>query len=240
MSEPEEDYEALGLIAHSYDALFAIRKKIRKIQDITIPLRNGITNAQIGTAMGVFLIQCITLGLFINPLFAIFGATPHWFFIVLWIIGAPILAAQKIVKQMPAGKTIPGTLKSISRYFLDDPIHRRGMPIDTPAQPYDLSVPHFQREWTPFEEQVQNEPWEADITDTFTEGRMQKARSFFADQPETDFQQWWDGKAEEHLKQEYEALNVRKEEDQHEIGARRGPLATVIVEEDQPGQGAGK
>ena len=69
----EEDLEALGLIGHSYDSLFSIRKRIRKINDLVIPFRQGLTTAQIGTGFGVFVLQIISFGMIVVPFIGLFG-----------------------------------------------------------------------------------------------------------------------------------------------------------------------
>lgn len=226
----EEDLEALGLIGHSYDSLFSIRKRIRKINDLTIPFRQGLTANQIGTGLGVFVLQVITFGMIIVPLVGIFGGRPPWQFTMLWLLAPPILAAQNIVKPMPYGKSISGAVQSLLRYLLDDPIHRRGLPIATPKQPYEVSVVHYLREWVGFEPYVGDEPWEAPISDRATEGRFSFCNRSLGDE-EIDFQKWWDDKAVQHLDQEQEALNTTQKHSDDEIGVRRG-RATSVLEPD--------
>lgn len=235
----EEDLEALGLIGHSYDTLFSIRKRIRKINDLVIPFRQGLTTSQIGTGLGVFILQVITFGMLIVPFLGLFGAQSPWQFTVLWLLGPPILAAQNIVKPMPYGKSIPGTVQSLMRYLLDDPIHRRGLPIATPRQPYDQTLAHYQREWVAFEQFVADEPWEVPISDRVTEERFSFCNRSLGDE-EIDFQQWWDGKAVAHLEAERDAKNTRQEDSDAEVGARRGRATTVLMPDDFKDTGAGR
>lgn len=232
----EEDLEAMGLIGHSYDSLFSIRKRIRKINDLVIPFRQGVTASQIGTGLGVFVFQVITFGMLVVPLFGLFGVRPPWQLTILWIFGPPIFAAQNIVKPMPFGKSIPGTIQSFLRYFLDDPIHRRGLPIPTPKQPYDETVVHYQREWVGFEEFVGHEPWEAPISDRATEERISFCNRSLGEE-EIDFQKWWDDKAIQHLEEEQDTKDVKQEDSDAEIGARRGRAATVLTPGDLTGAG---
>lgn len=234
----EEDLEAMGLIAHSYDALFSIRKRIRKVSDLEIPLRNGLTMAQIGTGILVLFLQVIIFGVFIVPLFGIFGASPPWQLTALWVLGPPILAGQNIIKPMPHGKSIPGTVQSMIRFWLDDPLHRRGLPVPTPKQPHGETLVHYQREWVAFAEYVQDEPWEAPISDRSTEARISFCNATLDEQ--IDFQKWWDNKAATHLEAAQEASAVTKEEDDAEIGARRGVAANVIGPDDFPTRGGGR
>lgn len=231
----EEDLEAMGLIGHSYDSLFSVRKRIRKINDLTIPFRQGLTTSQLGTGAGVFVLQIITFGMIVVPLIGLFGERPPWQLTIIWLFGPPVLAAQNIVKPMPYGKSIPGTVQSVVRYYLDDPIHRRGLPIATPKQPYDQNVVHYQREWVGFEEYVGDEPWEAPISDQSTEKRFSFCNNTFGDE-EIDFQKWWDDKATKHLEAELEAKNIKQEHSESEIGARRG-RATSVIEPDDFGAG---
>lgn len=234
-----EDLEAMGLIGHSYDTLFSIRKRIRKINDLVIPFRQGLTTSQIGTGVGVFILQVITFGMLVVPFLGLFGAQSPWQFTVLWLLGPPILAAQNIVKPMPYGKSIPGTVQSLMRYLLDDPIHRRGLPIATPRQPYDQTLAHYQREWVAFEQYVADEPWEVPISDRVTEERFSFCNRSLGDE-EIDFQQWWDGKAVEHLEAERDAKNTRQEDSDAEVGARRGRATTVLMPDDFEDTGAGR
>lgn len=235
----EEDLEALGLIGHSYDSLFSIRKRIRKINDLVIPFRQGLTTNQIGTGLGVFVLQIITYGMLVVPLFGLFGARPPWQLLVLWLFAPPVFAAQNIVKPMPYGKSIPGTVQSMMRYFLDDPIHRRGLPIATPAQPYDETLVHYQREWVAFEQYVADEPWEAPISDRVTEERISFCNRSLGDE-EIDFQKWWDGKAVQHLEAERDARNTKQEKSDAEVGARRGRATTVLMPDDIRPPGSGR
>lgn len=233
----EEDLEAMGLIGHSYDSLFSIRKRIRKINDLVIPFRQGLTTSQIGTGIGVFVLQVITLGIIINPLFGVFGANVPWQLTVLWLFGPPILAAQNIVKPMPHGKSIPGTVQSIMRFFLDDPIHRRGHPVAKAQQPRDISVAHYQREWVMFEQFSDDDPTEAPVSDRVTEERFSFCN--LGDE-EIDFQQWWDDKAGTHLDKEREASNSKQQDSDDEIGARRGAATSVMEPDAFTETGAGR
>lgn len=235
----EEDLDALGLIGHSYDSLFSIRKRIRKINDLVIPFRQGLTTSQLGTGVGVFVLQIITFGMFVVPLLGLFGASAPWQLTVIWLFGPPVLAAQNIVKPMPYGKSIPGTVQSIIRYYLDDPVHRRGLPIATPKQPYGTTLVHYQREWVGFEEFVGEEPWEEPISDRSTEERISFCNRAFT-QEEIDFQKWWDDKAIKHLEIEREAKDVRRDDTDEEIGARRGRATTVLEPDDFKNFGSGR
>lgn len=240
-SKAAEDLENLGLIGHSYDSLFSIRKRIRKVSDIVIPLRAGLTYSQIGIAVLVLVVQLVTYRMLVIPVFAIFdGARPPWQLLVIWVVGPTILAAQNIIKPFPYGKSIPGTVASLVRYWLDDPVHRRGMPIRTPKQPYDVEVVHFQREWVPFEEYVDDEPWEEAVSDRVTEEHISFCNRTLEEGAVIDLQEWWDAKAAEHLEQERLASVATQEEDAEEIGARRGQATRVIVPDAPVNREAGR
>lgn len=236
----EEDLEDLGLIGHSYDTLFSIRKRIRKINDLVIPFRKGLTHSQIGTGLAVFVIQIITFGMLVVPFIGLFGgANAPWQLTATWILVPPVLAAQNIVKPMPHGKSIPGTVQSLLRFLLDDPIHRRGLPIATPKQPYREKVVHYQREWVAFEEYVEQDPWEAPISDRVTEERFSFCNHSLGDE-EIDFQKWWDDKAAENLERERTASNAKQKDSDDEIGARRGAAISVLEPDDFTDTGAGR
>lgn len=227
----DEDYEALGLIGHSYDSLFSIRKRIRKINDLVIPFRGGLTTTQIGTGVGVFFLQVLTLGLVVNPLFNLFGGSVPGVFTLAWLFVPPILAGQNIVKPMPYGKSIPGTVQSIIRGVLDDRVHRRGLPVATPRQPHASKIVHYMREWVMFEQYAEGDPLEAPITDRATEARIRLDNRILQDRESVDLQSWWDSKAADHLNKEIEASNTIKQDSDDEIGARRGAAKSVIEPE---------
>ena len=232
-NESGEDLEAMGLIGHSYDNLFSIRKRIRKINDIQIPLRSGLTTTQIGIGLLAFIFQVITLGLFVIPIFNFFTDGPPWHFVVLWVFGPPVLAAQNIVKPMPFGKSIPGTVTSLLRSVLDDRTHRRGMPIPPKRQPEDLAVAHYQREWVMFEDHLDEEDeGEKPISDLSTERRFEYFNRSSKSEEPLDFQKWWDDKAGTHLKELEEQRQRVEDTDREEIGSRRGRSAGVIIPEE--------
>lgn len=235
----DEDLDAMGLIGHSYDSFFSIRKRIRRINDLTIPFRQGLTNSQIGTALAVFIFQIVTYGVIIVPLVGLVADNPPWQLMVTWLFVPPVLAAQNIVKPMPYGKSIPGTIQSILRFFLDDPIHRRGLPIATPRQPYKEKVVHYQREWEAFDEYVEDTPANAAISDRVTEERFAADNGLFGGE-EIDFQTWWDDKAAENLERERLASLQKKKDSDDEVGARRGPATSVLEPDDFTNTRAGR
>jgi hypothetical protein len=141
-----EDLEAEGLIAYSYTNFFKIKKRMRRIQDIVIPLREGISVEQFLTFFGALAVMGTLYGLFVAPLVAIFGIDLGWQFLLFWYLLPAVLASQRISKPMPHSKTISGALSSWVRNKLDDPVHRRGTPLA--KRPRTGKVMHFQREFT--------------------------------------------------------------------------------------------
>lgn len=141
-----EDLEAEGLIAYSYTNFFKIRKRMRRIQDIVIPLRDGISVEQFMTFFGALAVMGVLYALFVAPIVGIFHAELGWQFFLFWYLLPAVLASQRISKPMPNAKTISGALGSWMRTKLDDPIHRRGVPQAARAR--GGKVLHFQREFT--------------------------------------------------------------------------------------------
>lgn len=141
-----EDLEAEGLIAYSYTNVFKIKKRMRRIQDIVIPLREGISVEQFMTFFGALAVMGILYGIFVSPIVTILHAELGWQFFLFWYLAPAVLASQRISKPMPNSKTIPGALGSWMRSKLDDPVHRRGVPL--PRRPREGKSMHFQREFT--------------------------------------------------------------------------------------------
>lgn len=216
-----EDLERLGLVAHSYDSLFAIRKVIRKINDIPIPFRGGLGTNQIGVAFLVFIAQIMLYGLVVLPLMSLLRIAPHPGFMLIWLLAPPILVGQRIAKPMAYGKSIGSTFTSFLRRHLDDPVHRRGIPVKNPAQPDGMPVLHYQREWEMFADYAELAPGEADVTDDITEAR-------FASQAGTvDLQRWYDDQAINHHRELVTARNTRTDEASKQVRDRRGRAARV-------------
>lgn len=217
-----EELERAGLIAHSYDAFFSVRKRVRNINDITIPVRGGLSTNQIGVGVLVFFIQIVTYGLLLLPAMTLLGISPHPVVLLVWILGPAILVGQRIAKPMPHSKSIATTFTSKARRLLDDPIHRRGNPIPSPKQPYDMKVLHYQREWVMFDEYAQLIPGEADVTDPFTE-------SGFARTEPVDLQTWYDDMAIAHRESMDQDRTSKDEVATKKVGSRRDRAAQVIT-----------
>lgn len=142
-----EDAEAAGLVAHSYTNFFKIRKRIRRIQDIPLPFKRGLGTDQFVTFILVFIVLAIINFAILSPIFSLFSIQMEWSFYLVYFLAPPVIAAQKIGSPMPNGKSIPGTAFSYLRAKLDDPIHRRGMPLGK-VSPRGKRL-HYVREWTP-------------------------------------------------------------------------------------------
>lgn len=220
-----EDLNALGLIAHSYDSLFSVRKRVRKINDIHLPTRRGIGTNQIGAWIFTFLLAVITFGLLVVPFTDLLGITRPWWLNIGWIFGIPTLAAQRVAKPMPYGKSIPGTMHSLTRFYLDDRVHRRGLPVPTPPQPREGQVLHYQREWVMSDPYAQMVPGEGDYSDEETEGRIGAQV--------LDLQPWYDEKARQHLIEEKVRKTAKDDADDVDAHFRRGRAATVFGLDDE-------
>jgi hypothetical protein len=142
-----EELEGRGLVAHSYSTFFKIRKRMRKLQDITLPFRRGIGVEQFLTFLLVVFLSLVLYGTLLSPLFALIGISPNWQFYLLYFFGPAALAGSRVGKPMKSGKTISGTVRSYTRKLLDDPVHRRGVPMR--SRPVVGWRMHYMRAWQP-------------------------------------------------------------------------------------------
>lgn len=220
----DEDLESQGMIAHSYDSLFSIRKIIRKINDIQIPVKHGLATNQIGAFILGFVVSIVLYGLIVVPMLNLFGIDRSVWITIGCLFGPPFLLAQRIAKPMAYGKTIGGTMSSLLRYLLDDRVHRRGLPVPTPRQPIDLPVQHYQRTWVMAEELAHDEPAEQDWSDDVTEGRL--AGEVVPLQP------WLDQQVKQHLLEEQTHTRKRESDADLKANFKRGRAATVIMPPD--------
>lgn len=153
-AEESENLAANGLVGFSYDHLWAIRRRVRKIGDLVIPLRGGLTYAQLGTGFATLVVMFFLYAITGLPLSTALHLSPTGTLVLmaLYLVVPPVLVAQRMVAPMPNGKTLGGFIRSISRYYFDDKVYRRGRPIDTPKthrpgrQRHDLVV------WEPGEQ----------------------------------------------------------------------------------------
>lgn len=217
----ELDLEAEGLVAYSYDDFFKIDKRIRKVQDIYLPTRTGISVPQIATFFLVLMLSFITQVLVVGPLFGVLGVREHILVFLAVVFGPPILCAWRVTRAMPHGKTIPGTVQSMARYFLDDELHRRGRPVRAPRQPREGFVQHYQRDWTVAQEYAAEIVGEEDWTDPVTEAR-------FATGPAVNLQSWMDEKAIEHHATDQETKRQAKAKSAVTIHNPRGAVVTTV------------
>ena len=220
----DTDLEAQGLTCQSYDALFSIRKRVRKINDLTIPTRRGVGTNQIGAFLVTFIASVITYGLIVLPVMNLVGFGPNGWVMVGWVFGLPVLAAQRIAKPMAHGKTISGSLHSLMRWHLDDRVHQRGLPVPAPKRPCDEKVLHYQREWVMSSPHAEDTPGEEDYSDRDTELRI--------DANVVDLQPWYDSKARAHAAEEQEKAAARDTAEDVKAYYRRGHAATVIGADD--------
>ncbi len=188
VSNQVDDLEAEGLIAHSYDALFAVRKRVRKINDLHLPTRRGLDTQQIFAFVVVFIAAVVVVAGVIVPAMNLLHLPRPWWVTIALLIGPPVLAAQRISKPMAYGKSIPGSLTSALRFHVaDNPVHRRGLPV--PSRRVDPEQPrlHYQREWVPTADASAGDPSEAPWTDAQTEARFSGEV--------VDLQDWMDDRA---------------------------------------------
>lgn len=169
-----EDLDALGLIAHSYDTFFSIRKRIRAINDIALPTRRGILTTQIGMGILVLIAQFITYGLILLPLIRLLNITPSPWVLLGWVLIPTILVAQRVAKPMAYNKSIAEAMSSRLRKLLDDDVHRRGTPIPKRQFLPDEHVVHYQREWVMYADFAAETSGEEDVTTPQLEARMSR------------------------------------------------------------------
>ena len=133
--EDGDDLMAQGLIGMSYDSVFAIRKRVRKFGDFTIPLRGGLTYAQLGTGLITLVVMFFVYAIVVAPLSAAMRLSPlsNLGLMAFVLFAPPVIVAQRMIAPMPHGKTIGGYLRSLMRFTFDDKVYRRGRPIDTPT-----------------------------------------------------------------------------------------------------------
>lgn len=221
--DTEADLEKEGLIGVSYDSFFKIDKRVRKVQDLHLPTRAGISVNQIATFFIVLLFSFLFYALIIVQVTDLFGISVHWFVTVLLIVAPPLLCAWRVSLPMPSGKSIPGTARSLLTYYLDDPVHRRGRPIKTDPRPPDEFVQHYMRDWTVSEEFAAEVPGEGDWTDDDTEKLFVRCTGHI------NLQEWIDQKAIENY---LSASEIKRDTTAKEITVhdRRGTAATVLEE----------
>ena len=145
MADEHDDLEQRGLIAHSYSNFFKIRKRMRKVQDITLPFRRGLGVEQFVTFLLALLALLFIYGTLLAPLFALTDVSPGWRFYLLYFLGPSVLLGMRVGKPMKSGKSIPGTVRSWLRKTLDDPVHRRGVPLR--RRPVSGPRIHYLRTW---------------------------------------------------------------------------------------------
>lgn len=219
----EEDLDKEGLVGVSYDSFFKIDKRVRKVQDLHLPTRAGISVNQIATFFIALFFSFLFYALVIVQLTSIFGISIHWFVALLLLFVPPLLCAWRVSLPMPSGKSIPGTARSLLTYYLDDPVHRRGRPIKTDPRPHDEFVQHYMRDWTVSQEFAGEIPGEGDWTDDATE------KLFIRCSGHVDLQGWMNEKAIDNY---MVASNAKRDTTAKEIAVhdRRGTAATVMEE----------
>lgn len=227
MADKGDDLEALGLICHSYNALFAIRKRLRKINDITIPIKRGLATNQIGVFFGALFLSAIVFGILIAPLLRVLNAPRPWWLTLLCLFGPPVLAAQQVAKPMAYGKSIAGSFRSMARYHLDDRVHRRGLPVERDPLPKDTRVVHWQREWQMATPLADARTELRALSDPLTETRLAAPGGVAV-----DLQAWMDTESKTNLRIEAAARDAAKSNEDLRIHHKRGAAAKVFVPDD--------
>lgn len=232
MAEKEkEDLTAEGLVAHSYTGFFKIRKRIRRFQDLVIPLREGLGVDQLVTFLLGLIVMGILYGLFVSPLVGILNLKLTFAFFLVWFLGPAILAAQQISKPMPSGKTISGFVASSIRSMMDDPVHRRGVPLA--SKPREGKVFHYQREF------VTHPTFAADAL-TPVPDAADDAGLFYSGDP-VDLEDFMANRASIHSeRQQVKEMAAREQE---QVATRKfllAPRAQVIMDDEMADSVAGR
>lgn len=216
-----EDLDALGLIAHSYDSLFSIRKRLRAINDIALPTRRGILTTQIGMGIFTLIAQFITYGLILLPLMRLFNIAPSPWVLLGWVVIPTVLVAQRVAKPMAYNKSIAEAMASRLRRLLDDEVHRRGTPI--PNRPFapEERVVHYQREWVMYPDYAADTPGEEDITTPEIEARL-------AHDTDVDLQHFLDNGIRDRRDQATAERVSRRHREKTETLSRRSNRARVV------------
>lgn len=148
----EQELEAQGLMGESYDSITQVRTRVRKVNDLQVPVRGGLAPAQFGVGLLTMFASIVLYAVIIRPTFALFGMKPHWIIMVAVLIGPALLAGQRVIKPMRYEKSIASTVTSWWRYITDEPVHARGLPVPRREQDaIDGPSLVFQRVWVPEE-----------------------------------------------------------------------------------------
>lgn len=135
--------------AVSYTSAFQIRQRMYRINDFDLPFRHGIAVEQFLAFVAALIVMFLVYNLIITPFFAlVFGASIPFRFALLIILVPPVIAAQRVIQQMPSRKTLGGFVMSFIRYHLDDVWHRRGVPIPKEENPSRQVQGNYLRVWT--------------------------------------------------------------------------------------------
>lgn len=136
---------ATQITVENYTSVAKIRKRIRSINDVAIPLKRGLGEDQLVAILLTLALLGIIYGLVLAPIITLFHLKLTWAFFAIYLIAPCFFTAQKIGTPMKSGKTISGTMTSFARSLLDDPVHRRGVP--QPRKAVTGRRLHYQREW---------------------------------------------------------------------------------------------
>jgi hypothetical protein len=118
---------------------------MRKLQDISLPFRRGVGVEQFITFILVIIVLLIVYGTLVAPLLSLTHTHLNWQFYLLYFLGPATLAGSRVGKPMKSGKTISGSIRSWTRKRLDDPVHRRGVPLR--RRPVTKARIHYWRVW---------------------------------------------------------------------------------------------
>ncbi|BDZ52433.1 hypothetical protein GCM10025867_46740 (plasmid) [Frondihabitans sucicola] len=141
----ESAQAATQITVENYTAVSKIRKRIRSIGDMAVPLKRGLGEDQLVAILGTLALLGIIYGLVLAPIVHLLHITLTWAAFAVYLIVPTFLAAQKIGTPMKSAKTVSGTVSSLLRSLLDDPVHRRGVP--QARKTVTGRRLHYQRQW---------------------------------------------------------------------------------------------
>lgn len=116
-------------LGESYTQAFNIRKVMYRIQNMDLPFKRGIRVEQFLAFFLGLIIAFVVWSLLLSPILHLMDIKLPWTFIALYFLAPPFLLSARMGKPMPHQKSIQGTVMTFLRSVLDDPWHRRGMPM---------------------------------------------------------------------------------------------------------------
>jgi hypothetical protein len=142
-------------VIRDYTEAFVVRKTIRRLGRVHIPLREGLLVSDVKVFGTTLIIWLFVFGLVINSLVTAVGTVlglgrlsgiPY----LLVLLTPPLVATFASRTPVRHRMTITGLVRTGVRQLLDDPVHRRGVPVRPDPTPvaYRIVV------WTPDEDRL--------------------------------------------------------------------------------------